>query len=251
MCVGTHLQKRLDRGDQGVNRLDAACRNHDIAYQNNRTDEGRHEADKILKDAAIERIGARNATFGERLAALTVAGAMKMKTGLRKLGTGLKRRRRPRRHVAAVGRKKRGGSGGGGGRITFSRLIRGVSDGLARQQPKSTTAAIKTALMAARKLKQGKRIVGVPRLIRVPSFTGKGLAGLVRFIPVLSGLAAVGSIVQSVVGVFSALKSLRNSQKTTTERKIGSGLYLLPYRGGGRRGGSGLYLRPANMKVYR
>ena len=29
---GTHLEKRLVRGDRGINPLDAACREHDIAY---------------------------------------------------------------------------------------------------------------------------------------------------------------------------------------------------------------------------
>ena len=29
---GTRLAKRLARGDRGINRLDAACREHDIAY---------------------------------------------------------------------------------------------------------------------------------------------------------------------------------------------------------------------------
>lgn len=29
---GTHLQKRLTRGDPGINPLDTACKRHDIAY---------------------------------------------------------------------------------------------------------------------------------------------------------------------------------------------------------------------------
>jgi len=29
---GTNLQKRLERGDQGINPLDEACKEHDIAY---------------------------------------------------------------------------------------------------------------------------------------------------------------------------------------------------------------------------
>jgi len=29
---GMHLEKRLARGDRGINPLDAACREHDIAY---------------------------------------------------------------------------------------------------------------------------------------------------------------------------------------------------------------------------
>ena len=29
---GTKLQKRLDRGDVGINQLDEACKEHDISY---------------------------------------------------------------------------------------------------------------------------------------------------------------------------------------------------------------------------
>lgn len=42
---GTKLEKRLARGDKGVNLLDESCRNHDIAYSQNRDLKLRHEAD--------------------------------------------------------------------------------------------------------------------------------------------------------------------------------------------------------------
>lgn len=247
------MQKRLNRVDQGINPLDSACRLHDIAYTEHSSGQERHEADKILKKAAIARIKARDATFGERLAAVTVAGAMKLKTGLRKIGGGLKRRR-PRR-AGSTKRKRvvkrraavRCTGSGSGARVTFSRLIRGAQAGMTRQRPTTTASAIKAALMAARKLKRGKRVVGIPRVIKVPTFTGNGFA---RLIPILSGLASIGTIVNSVVGVLSSLKALRNKRQINAEQKIGSGLYLMPYRGSGRRGGSGLYLRPAKLKSF-
>ena len=46
---GTKLKERLIRGYSGINPLDAACKEHDIAYSKNRDNLGtRHAADKIL-----------------------------------------------------------------------------------------------------------------------------------------------------------------------------------------------------------
>ena len=48
---GTRLQKRLARGDQGINELDKACKEHDISYSEHReSGEARRQADKILAD---------------------------------------------------------------------------------------------------------------------------------------------------------------------------------------------------------
>ena len=56
---GTHLIKRLTRGDRGINPLDAACREHDIAYSRSNDLGERHAADKVLADQA------RNASLRE------------------------------------------------------------------------------------------------------------------------------------------------------------------------------------------
>ena len=45
---GTHLETRLARGDRGINPLDAACRDHDIAYSRSNDLGERHVADNIL-----------------------------------------------------------------------------------------------------------------------------------------------------------------------------------------------------------
>jgi len=84
---GTHLEKRLARGDRGINPLDAACREHDIAYSHSNDLAERHVADKILAEKARKRIIARNSTLGERAAAAAVWAAMKAKT---KIGMGMK-----------------------------------------------------------------------------------------------------------------------------------------------------------------
>lgn len=83
---GTDLQTRLAREDVGINSLDAACREHDIAYSQSEELSKRHEADKILADKAWKRFKAKDSSFGEKIAGMTVAGLMK---GKRKLGMGL------------------------------------------------------------------------------------------------------------------------------------------------------------------
>jgi len=84
---GTRLSERLARDDQGINPLDAACREHDIAYSHSNDLAERHVADKLLAQKARKRIIARNSTLGERAAAAAVWEAMKVKT---KIGMGMK-----------------------------------------------------------------------------------------------------------------------------------------------------------------
>jgi len=84
---GTHLEKRLARGDQGINPLDAACREHDIAYSHSNDFTERYAADKILAEKSRKRIIARNLILEERVAAAAVWAAMKAKT---KIGMGMK-----------------------------------------------------------------------------------------------------------------------------------------------------------------
>src|SRR5215469_94935 len=102
---GTHLEERLARGDRGINPLDAACREHDIAYSRSNDLADRHVADNILADKARKRIIARDSTLGERAAATAVWAAMKVKT---KIGMGLKMKKRlTRKRILPVA--KRGG----------------------------------------------------------------------------------------------------------------------------------------------
>ena len=55
---GTHLQKRLKRGDLGINRLDRIAKQHDIDYSRAKILRDKHAADsKMIK--AIDRLGGR------------------------------------------------------------------------------------------------------------------------------------------------------------------------------------------------
>ncbi|KYQ47803.1 hypothetical protein ALC60_13168 [Trachymyrmex zeteki] len=83
----THLEKRLARGDAGINLLDAACREHDIAYSRNKDLAKRHIADKVLAEKEQKRITAKDSTLGERAAAAAGWAAMKAKT---KIGMDMK-----------------------------------------------------------------------------------------------------------------------------------------------------------------
>jgi hypothetical protein len=84
---GTKLQKRIKRGDVGINDLDKAAKEHDIFYRDHKDTESRNDiADKILQDKAWEIAKSSDHDIGERLIAVPTAGAMWLK---RKFGMGL------------------------------------------------------------------------------------------------------------------------------------------------------------------
>jgi hypothetical protein len=96
---GTKLTKRLARGDSGVNLLDSACKVHDITYSETTDLNKRHEADKVLIEKARERLKAKDSSFGEKAAAATVLGIMKVKV---KLGMGSRKRSKRSKKVKEV-----------------------------------------------------------------------------------------------------------------------------------------------------
>lgn len=219
------MDKRLARGDKGINQLDAACREHDIFYADHTDSEERHKADLKLKSLANQRILARDSSIGERLAAVTVSAAMKAKTSFGRIGSGLRRMIKNKRKKTT----KRND-------ITFSKLVSGVRINMRKSKPKTVQCAVKAGIAAARKLRSGKRITKIPRIIKVPSISG----GLLPIIPVLSGLAATGTIANTLVNVVKALKSIRNNDGArNVQTKLGAGLYLTT-----AKHGRGLYLRP-------
>lgn len=126
---GTRLKERLAHGQRGINLLDEACREHDIAYAQHADLKERHEADKILVEKAWDR-AKHSPSVGERIAALSVAGIMKAKT---KLGLGLGKRR----WQQGMGMKK-----------TFREAVRKAK--MAIKPTKNAKIAIKLALAAAK-----------------------------------------------------------------------------------------------------
>jgi len=101
---GTRLTKRLARSDEGINPLDAACREHDIAYSRSNDLTDRHTADKVLADKALGRVTARDSALSERAAAAAVWTAMKAKT---KIGMGMKSKKKTTRKKATKKRNIR------------------------------------------------------------------------------------------------------------------------------------------------
>lgn len=91
---GTKLKKRLARGDKGINKLDQACKEHDIAYSKFSDNSNRSIADRALAEKAWQRVTSSDASLGEKAAALTVAAAMKAKTAI---GGGRRRRHQKNR----------------------------------------------------------------------------------------------------------------------------------------------------------
>lgn len=107
---GTKLSERLARGERGINQLDEACREHDIAYSRFSDNERRRKADRKLVEKAWQRVKASDSNVSERVNAAAVAAAMTAKSTLgagrrNTKTTGSGSRRRPRRRC--VGRRKR------------------------------------------------------------------------------------------------------------------------------------------------
>lgn len=224
---GTKLAKRLARGDPGINPLDAACKEHDIAYSQNRENlAARGAADKVLAERAWERVRASDASIGEKAAAWGVTNIMKVK---RKFGMGAKKPKN-------VGLKK---------------IIGAAKKTMIKSN--DPNIAIKSALKGAREaLKKagGKRKLNTPRILPVPRKIGGFLPFLV---PIFAGLSAAGaltggaaSIAKAVTAAQAAKRDLEESKrhnKTMESIALGKGLHLQPYKKG-----FGLHITPKNGK---
>lgn len=216
---GTKLDKRLNRGDVGINPLDEACKSHDIAYAQNKSLETRHRADLELAVAAGRRWRESN-SLPERLLALGVNKIMKYKVK-RGMGVNLK-------NVITAARKA---------------VKKHVSN---KNNIPTNNKLISAAIKAARKaIKQNGVAKGQPlkkpRVIPLPK---KG--GFLPLIPILGALAAAGSLAG---GVTTAAKNIyemvqkknnnTNNVKDSIPHALGRGMYMAPYKKG-----MGLYLTP-------
>lgn len=225
---GTKLQKRLNRGDAGINPLDAQCRLHDIAYRDSKNLADRHRADHILQERAWERFNSQDASAGEKAAAWAVTTAMKTK---RKFGMGIKKRKHKK--------------------VSFKA---GVLNKLLKTSPRlnSIGTALKAAKLAVNGL-GGRQNLTVPRVIPIPKKQGGFLPFL---IPLFAGLSAAGALAGGASGIAKAVNDAKAAKKQLEENarhnqtmesialgKKGSGLYLKR-----TKRGSALYLRPYRSK---
>lgn len=218
---GTKLQERLARGDSGINGLDKACKEHDIAYSQYKDLKERHKADLVLENRAWSRVKSKDSSIGEKAAAWAVTNAMKAK---RKLGMGLKKK--PFRKSVVLKAKD----------------IMKKFKGDVKEGSKLSLSAAKLAVKEA----GGKKRIRTPRIIPIPK-----QGGILPLIPIFAGLSALGSLAGGVAGVATAVNKAKSAQKKLEESQRhnkmmeeialkGEGLYLKPYRKG-----LGLYLKPS------
>lgn len=204
---GTRLQKRLARGDKGINELDEACKNHDIAYSQHLNLEDRHKADFRLLNMAKQRVNSKNARTGEKIASWLVSKVMKTKL---KNGAGVK---------------------------SFKSIMSKIRGSMKNQKHKNNNSAIKAAYLTAKKMFKNKNI-RLPRLIPIPK-TG----GILPLLPIFAGLSALGSLAGGAAGIAKAVNSYKTAKQNLEESQrhnkmmesiaLGRGLYIKPYKGNG------------------
>ncbi|XP_044745173.1 uncharacterized protein LOC123307036 [Coccinella septempunctata] len=202
---GTKLQKRLERGDPGINLLDQACKVHDITYSRTNNLEERHKADKELEDRAWNRFRSKDASLREKTAALFVTGTMKAK---RKLGMGYRKSFR----TAILN--------------PVNKILQKYNT---NDMKKSASIALRTA-RAAVKRAGGKRKIRIPRTISFESKCG----GVLPLMGILAGLGAIGSVLGGSGSVANAVINANRAKKKLEEEKrhnrameaIGHGLFL-------------------------
>lgn len=252
---GTKLEKRLNLGQTGINGLDSACREHDIAYSTYKDDVERRKADKKLASAAWDRVKSSDSSFGEKSTALFVSAAMKAKTALSKIGRGLSGCRKSRKRTTTSKKKSKKSkpamqrmkkpSKMKKKKCCFKKMVSHTKRIMKNARPRSSDDVLNTALAASKKLTQTKSIA-VPRVIRIPK-TG----GILPLVPIFAGLSALGSIAGGAASIIRAIKGVDDGKKAIKKGATavvvgksisGGGLYLKPYG----RTGLGLYLNPKN-----
>jgi hypothetical protein len=205
---GTNLKKRLARGDKGINLLDSACREHDIAYDRSNSITNRNEADYILENRAWERFKAKDSNLKEKASAWAVTNAMKVK---RKIGAGC------------------------GFKAAIKAAKKALKDNMSE---KNIIKLAKKCVLAAKKIyRKNNKKNQIPRIIPIPK-TG----GMLPLLPIFAGLSALGSLTGGIANVVKTV----NEFNRTTPYHLGKGLYLAPYKGGSFKiqKGNGLYLSP-------
>lgn len=221
------MEKRLSRGDKGINPLDAACKDHDIAYMSKNSSD-RYDADKKLQKAAMKRVIAKDASLGERATAVGVALSMKAKRLLTKKGKGLKTKRKSVRKNKSKAKK-----------ATFNTLIKNAKMAIKKSKPTTIRSAIEVAVDSVKQTK--KKNVTKPRIIKVPTHSG----GVLPLIPIFAGLSALGSIAGGTSGIVNAINQYRNAQKQLEENKRHNNT-LEAIAIGNHKTGKGFYLQSSN-----
>lgn len=218
---GTKLDKKLANDVPGISKLDEACKAHDIFYSKNKELPKRHEADKILAEAAWNRVKAPDAGFGEKAAAWVVTNAMKAKV---KLGLGMKKKNLKKKTTKGRG-------------VSLRELIKTARVAIKKSKAKTAQAAIREALKSVKPLSKKNANVKIPRILPVVKH-----GGILPLIPILAGLSAIGALTGGAAQVAKAVKDTQAARKTLEEAQrhnktmeaiaIGKGFFLRPYKKG-------------------
>lgn len=253
---GTKLEKRLARGDSGINPLDAACKVHDIAYSTHKNGPERTKADQVLSSKAWKRVISTDASVGERTAALAVAAAMKAKIGAAKIGSGIhaavKKAKKSKkmknkgggmRKASKVdGPKKKRAKGCKKKCCSFKSLVSNTWKKTKSAKPKSSDDIVNMAIAAARNIamENNGTITGRPRIIPIPK-TG----GILPLVPIFAGLSALGSLAGGASAVYNAIRSTKENREAASSSSTmgkkgvaigksvrGDGVFLRPYKKG-------------------
>lgn len=272
---GTKLRERLARGDPGVNELDRACREHDIAYSKFKNIKERNIADKILAEKAWQRMKASDSSISERAAAFAINGIMNTKSSMG-MGIGAP--------ISKIFNYKNITSGGccnvrkTGGKITkqkttnkkkkkvmsiksiFREVKAKAKEAIHKRHPRTIDAAARVAekaAVAAVNRVSKKQVISpqqVEKELRVITVPKRGAA--LPLIPIFAGLSALGALMGGSASIANAVTSTNNAKKIFAEAQrhnqtmeaialgknvnTGSGLFLRPYKTG-----LGLYLIPS------
>lgn len=206
-------------------KLDAACKEHDIAYSKSKDIESRHQADKILENKAWERVFSKDSSIPEKSFAYLVTNAMKAK---RKFGMGLEKK------ISNKSPKLKTLSG----RKLFNTTIKEASRKINKEKVQDINSAIKIARKTINKSFKGKKSqVAIPRIINVPK-----IGGLLPLVPILTALGAIGGLSSGAAAIAKAVNAAKDAKLQLDEAKrhnktieaiaMGKGLFLKPYKKG-------------------
>ncbi|KAJ8981576.1 hypothetical protein NQ317_002604 [Molorchus minor] len=184
---GTRLHKRLARG--GINPLDKACREHDIAYSENSNLADRHKADYELEQRAWQRVKSKDAKLGENAAAWAITNARKVK---RKLGMGCRKKIGFRKAFLA----------------NTTKLLKKNSN---HDIKKDGAMMVRAARMAVKNA-GGRKKIKTPRILPLPK-TG----GILPLIPIFAGLSALGALSEGAAAVARTVIDAKKSKEKLDE----------------------------------